>query len=252
MRIGLLGAFLVFLISGTIAYTPVVAEHFQPVDDQLSRSPEETISGNNDNSSADSFVIESASWNGDDRTLLVRARTAHEKGTLVTLTGLPDSTMMDVVRISADHAVEYRLPLATSEAPPCQVLVKTAFASKTIDVTDAPLACQNLLYVSGTVALNPALPMVNAWVTVMVDGYVFATIADEVGNYALEVYSDSTDAIITITAEGIVDDKKSVVHIYSGSIDSLLSMNNLSAPAWAVEIFGRKHSRLMLAAVSDQ
>ena len=87
MRIGLLGAFLVFLISGTVAYTPVVAEHFQPVDDQLSRSPEETISGNNDNSSADSFVIESASWNGDDRTLLVRARTAHEKGTLVTLTG---------------------------------------------------------------------------------------------------------------------------------------------------------------------
>ncbi len=251
MRIGLLGTFLIFLISGTVACTPVVAEHFQPADDQLSRSPQETIPGNNGNSSADSFVIDSASWNGDDRTLLVRARMAHEKGTLVTLTGLPDSTMMDVARISADHAVEYRLPLATREAPPCQVLVRTAFASKTIDVADAPSACQNLLFVSGTVALNPALPMVNAWVTVMVDDYVFATFADEYGDYSLEVYSNSTDAIITITAQGIVDDKESVVHIYTGSIDSLLSMSNLSASAWAVEIFGRKHSRLMLAAVSD-
>lgn len=250
MRIGLLGAFLVFLISGTIAYTLVLAEHFQPANDRFSWSAEETIPGKNDNSSVDSFVIESASWIGDDQTLLVRARMTHEKGTLVTLTGLPDSTMMDIVRISADHSVEYRLPLSTREAPPCQVLVRTAFASKTVDVSDAPSACQNLFHVSGTVALNPAMPMVNGWVTVMVDGYVFATIADKIGDYALEVYSDSTDAMITITAEGIVDDKESVVHIYSGSIDSLLSMNNLSASPWAVEIFGRKHSRPMLAAVS--
>jgi len=68
--------------------------------------------------------------------------------------------------------------------------------------------------------------MVNGWVTVTVDGVVFTTIADKYGDYSLEVYSDSSD--------------------------NLLKADNLSASAWAAELFGRKHSRLMLAAVSDR
>jgi len=252
MRIKLLGTFLVFLILGTIRYSVVVADEFRWTDDQFSGSPTESTPENNDNSSADSFVIESASWNDSDRTLVVRARTAHKKGTLLTLTGLPESTMMDVFRISAEHSVEYRLPLAKDEAPPCQVLLRSAFAAETIRVADAPSACQSLLQISGTVAVSPALPMVNGWVTVTVDGVVFATVADKHGDFSLEVYSNSSDALVTITAAGIVDDRESVVHIYSGSIDNLLNADNLSASAWAAEIFGRKHARLMLAAVSDR
>lgn len=244
MRIGLLGALLVLLISGTVAYSPLVAENIHVADDSLPAQQHEQ-------SPADSFVVETASWNNDARTLLVRAKTAHEKGTLLTLTGLPESTMLDEFKISAEHAAEYRLPIARDEALPCQVLVKSAFASEIIDVTNAPAACQNRLQISGKVAVSPAMPMVNAWVTVTVDDVVFATFADENGQYTLEVYSDSDDALITITAEGIVDDKESVVHIYSGSIDSLLSINNLSASTWAVEIYGRKHSRLMRAALSE-
>jgi hypothetical protein len=244
MRIGLLGASLVLLISGTVAYSQLVADNIHVADAGHSTQQVEQ-------SSVDSFVVETASWIDDDRTLLVRARTAHEKGTLLTLTGLPESTMLDVFKISAEHSAEYRLPIARDEALPCQVLVKSAFASEIIDVTNAPAACQNRLQISGTVAINPAMPMVNGWVTVTVDDVVFATIADKNGQYTLEVYSDTDDALITITAEGIVDDKASVVHIYSGSIDNLLSINDLSASAWAVEIFGRKHSRLMMAALSE-
>jgi len=244
MRIGLLGTSLVLLISGTVAYSPLVAENVHVADAGLSAQQNEHLS-------ADSFVVETASWNDDDRTLLVRAKTAHEKGTLLTLTGLPESTMLDEFRISAEHAAEYRLPLARDEALPCQVLVKSAFASEIIDVTNAPAACQNRLQISGTVAVSTEKPMVNGRVTVTVDDVVFATFADENGQYTLEVYSDSDDALVTITAEGIVDDQESVVHIYSGSIDSLLSINNLSASAWAVEIFGRKHARPMRAALSN-
>jgi len=252
MRIKLLGIFLVFLILGTTRYSVVVADDSQRADTRFSGQPAESTPENSDTSSADSFVIESASWNDDDRTLVVRARMAHKKGTLLTLTGLPESTMLDVFQISAEHSVEYRLPLAKNAAPPCQVLLKSAFAAETIKVTDAPSACQSLLQISGTVAVRPALPMINGWVTVVVDGVVFTTIADKYGDYSLEVYSDSSDALVTITAEGIVDDRESVVHIYSGSIDNLLNADNLSASAWAAELFGRKHSRLMLAAVSDR
>ena len=252
MRIGLFGAFLVFLISGTVAYSQLVAGNIDPVNDQQSLATEQSIQETTDHSSADSFIIESASWNSDDRTLLVTARLAHEKGTLLTLTGIPESTMLDTFRISAEHSVEYRLPLAKNEAPPCKVLIESAFAAETIEVANAPSACMSLLQISGTIAISPTMPMVNGWVTATVDDVVFATIADEYGDYSLEIYSDSNEALITITAEGVVDDKESVVHIYSGSIERLLSADNLSASAWAAEIFGRKHSRLMMAAVDNR
>lgn len=251
MRIGLLGAFLFFLISGTVAYSPLLAGDIHAVDNFKIRSTKDSVHQITNASSVDSFIVDSASWNDADRTLLVRATMAHEKGTLLTLTGLPDSTMLDTFKISAENSVEYRLPLANDEAPPCQVTLETTFATETVEVENAPSACQSLLQVSGTVAISPSLPMVNGWVTVTVDDVVFATIADEYGDYSLEIYSDSNDALITITAEGVVDDENSVVHIYSGSIDGLLSADNLSASAWAKELFGRKHSRLMMAAVSD-
>ena len=97
MRIGLLGASLVLLILGTVAYSPLVAENIHIADAGLSAQQSEQLS-------ADSFVVETASWNDDDRTLLVRAKTVHEKGTLLTLTGLPESTMLDEFKISAEYA----------------------------------------------------------------------------------------------------------------------------------------------------
>ena len=229
MRIGFIGAFLIFAISGVTAY-----------------------SGVNNDTSADSFVVDSASWDDEDRTLRVTATMAHEKGTLMTLEGLPASTMLDTFQISAEHSVDYHLPLADIAAAPCAVLVKSAFAVETIAVMNAPAGCQELIQISGTVAVSPTLLMAEGWVTVNVNGKVFTTIADENGDYALEVYSDSSDAVITITAEGIVDDRESVVHIYSGNIDGLLNTDKLSASAWAAELFGRKHSRLMLAEVRNR
>jgi len=229
MRIGFIGAFLILAISGATAY-----------------------SGKNEEISADSFVVESASWDDKARILSINATMAHEKGTLLTLEGLPASTMLDVFQISAEHSVDYYLPLTDNAAAPCAVLIKSAFAVATIAVMNAPAGCQELIQISGTVAVSPTLHMAGGWVTANVNGRVFTTIADQSGDYTLEVYSDSSDAAITITAQGIVDDRESVVHIYSGNIDGLLNADQLSASAWAAELFGRKHSRLMLAEVHNR
>ncbi len=250
MRNALLAAFLICIFSGTNPFAPVLTDkdsHF--ADGRFFETLENMIPVRYVEPKQDSFFVEAAIWSDVDRSLVVKARTDHEKGTLLTLMGLPASTMLDAFRISANHSVEYLLPLAEGQAVPCRVVVKSAFEAETVNVMNAPSACQSMLEVSGIATVGPALPMVNAWVTVTVDDVVFTTIADENGAYDLEVYSDSRDAFVRITAEGKVDDKESVVHIYAGSIDRLLNAENLSASAWAVEFLGRKHMRHMLAAL---
>jgi hypothetical protein len=249
MRIGLLSVFLVCMTPATNLQAPVMTSEFRLVDDRFFATLDLMIPSTNVKPAEDHFSIGVAEWNSDDRSLVVTAKTDHQKGTLLTLMGLPASTMLDAFRISADHSVHYLLPIAEGQAVPCQVVVKSAFQSATINVSNAPPACDSMLEISGTVAVGPENPMINAWVTVTVDDVVFATIADDHGAYNLEIYSDSADALVTITAKGKFADEESVVHVYSGSIDQLLDADNLSASEWAVEIFGRKRFPFMRAAV---
>ena len=61
MRIKLLGTFLVFLILGTVRYSVVMADNIQRADDQFSGPTAQSTAEISDSSSADRFVIESAS-----------------------------------------------------------------------------------------------------------------------------------------------------------------------------------------------
>lgn len=200
----------------------------------------------------DEFEIRAAEWVADKRLLVVTARTTHMKGTLLTLMGLPASTMVDAFRISNNYTAEYRLPIETGRAVPCQIMLRSAFATAAADVVNAPAACQRRVAISGTAAIRPTSPMRNAWVTVSVDEVAFTTFTDDSGTFSLQVYSDSEHASITITAEGIVDDRESVLHIYAGSIDALIEANSLTSTTWAAEILGRRHARPMHASLQEQ
>lgn len=201
----------------------------------------------------DEFAIQAAEWFADQRLLVVKARTTHTKGTLLTLMGLPASTMVDAFRISSDYTAEYRLPIEIGRAIPCQIMVRSAFATEAADVVNAPSACDRRVAISGTAAISATSPMRNAWVTVVVDNVAFTTFTDDSGSFSLQVYSESEYASITITAEGILDDRESVLHIYDGSINALLSANSLtSSTTWAAEILGRRHARPMHAALDNR
>lgn len=250
MRIGLLAIFLACMTPAANLQAPVMTSEFRLVDDRFFATLDLMIPSTNVKPAEDHFSVEVAEWNSDDRSLFVTARTDHQKGTLLTLMGLPASTMLDAFRISSDHSVQYLLPIAEDQAVPCQIVVKSAFESATIKVSNAPAACDSMLEIAGTISIGSEKPMINAWVMVSVDDVVFATIADEHGAYNLEVYTASPDARVTITARGKFADEDSVVHVYTGSIDQLLDADNLSASDWAVEIFGRKRFPFMRAAVS--
>lgn len=250
MRNGLFAAFLVCIFSSTNPLAPALTDEGNAfADERFFATLDKMIPVKSTKPAQDRFSIDSAAWVSEDRSLLVKVSTEHAKGTLLTLMGLPASTMVDAFQISSGHTVEYLLLLDEEQAVPCQVTVKSAFESKTVAVVNAPSACQRMLQVSGTVAVGPTLPMVNGWVTVAVNDVIFATIADKNGNYDLDVYGESNDAFVTITAEGMVNNQESVVHIYAGSIEELLNANQLTASSWAAEILGRKHTRLMLAAL---
>jgi hypothetical protein len=251
MRIGLLAILLACMTPATNLQAPVMTSEFRLVNDRFFATLDLMIPSGNVKPAEDHFSVEVAEWSSDNRSLFVKAKTDHQKGTLLTLMGLPASTMLDAFRISADHSVQYRLPIAEGHAVPCQIIVKSAFESATINVSNAPAACDSMLEISGTIAVGPEKPMINAWVTVSVDDVVFTTIADEHGAYDLEVYSDSADALVTITAKGKVADEESVVHVYTGSIVRLLDADKLGASEWAVEIFGRKRFPFMRAAVGS-
>jgi hypothetical protein len=248
MRIAFITIFVVSMISGTHPAAPVDAPQNSIVDAGFFEKLEQMIPVLTVKLSHDAFVVDAAVWDEEQHELIVNARTTNQKGTLITLTGIPSSTMVDAFQISSDYSVRYRVPLAEGQAVPCQVVIRSAFSAETIDVANAPSGCRTLFQVSGNLAVSTTSAMANGWVTVTVDDMVFAAIADDTGAYDLQVYSDSSDAQVSITAAGKIDNQESVVHVYSGSMNELLSAQNLSAFTWAVEIYGRRHFRLMMAA----
>lgn len=248
MRIAFIAILAGCMISGTDPSAPVRTEQGSLVDAGFFDKLEQMIPTLSARMSHDTFVVDAATWDSEQQELRVSARTTNEKGTLITVMGLPASTMVDAFQISADHSVEYRLPLANNQAVPCKVVVRSAFATATVEVANAPAACQSQFQVSGNLAVSSTSAMANGWVTVTVDDVVFTTIADDNGAYDLDVYGDSSDAYVTITAEGKVDNQEAVVHVYAGRMHELLIAQNFSAYTWAVEIYGRRHFRLVMAA----
>ena len=250
MRTGLLAALLICMSSASQTLPPAAPDNYSLVDEDFFATIDAMIPVSQIESAEDHFVVYSAAWHNEDRFLVVDVSTEREKGTLFTLMGLPESTMLDAFQINANHRVKYVLPLDIGQAIPCQVIVRTAFSSAVVDVADAPRACDERWQVSGRASIGPGKAMVNGWVTATVDETVFATIADEDGHFDLEIYGGELDANVTITAEGTIDEQRSVIHIFSGSIATLLDQNDLSASAWAAEILGRRHKRPMHAAVN--
>lgn len=250
MRIGLLAALLICMSSASQTLPPAAVAHYSLVDEEFFATIDAMIPVSQIETAEDRFVVYSAVWHGEDRFLVVDVSTEREKGTLFTLMGLPESTMLDAFQINSNHRVKYVLPLDTGQAVPCQVIVKTAFSSDVVDVVAAPHACDNRLQLSGHASVGPEKPMVNGWITAIVDDTVFATIADEDGRFDLEIYGGELDANVTITAEGTIDDQRSVIHIFSGSVATLLDQSDLNASTWATEILGRRHKRPMHASVN--
>jgi hypothetical protein len=251
MRIGLIAAFLVCLHPG-LDSPPAAGKHDAPiVDEQFFVALERIIPARFPVSSRDSFSVESASWNESNRSLYVDIIADHEKGTLLTLTGLPESTMLDTFRISSNHGARYVLPLALDQAAPCRVTVRSAFTAETIPVANAPQACLNMLQLSGFIDVGSGHNMANGRVTVAINEVVFATFADDTGHFSLQVYSHVPDAKVTITATGKIDNNETVLQLYTGNVDKLLRQKELGASVWAKEILGRRHQRRMLAAVDS-
>ncbi len=82
---------------------------------------------------------------------------------------------------------------------------------------------------------------------VAVAGNVFTTTTDPAGNYKLELYSESDDAFVRITAEGRIGTERLEWQIYEGSISGLRGGDGLQANVWAIEVFGRNDGRVLLA-----
>jgi len=221
MRIRLATALAACIFIGAFPAAPVSTDGNQYVGDHFFDILEKMIPARVQEPYWDTFQIDAAIWNNIDRVLLVKARTNREKGTFLSLTGLPASTWVDAIRFSADHSVEYFLPVAEGRAAPCQVVVRSAFESITISVMHAPPACSNPFRIAGTITTEAGVSMPKGTVTVTVGETEFTTIANEYGNYALDVYSDSPDEFVTITAQGEIGGEQMVLRIYAGSISRL-------------------------------
>jgi hypothetical protein len=116
-----------------------------------------------------------------------------------------------------------------------------------VRVKNAPAACSSLLGIEGTVTTEAGLPLTNGRVMVTVGGNVFTTTTDSAGNYKLELYSESDDAFVRITAGGRIGTEQLEWQIYEGSISGLRGSNGLQASGWAIELFGDNYDRLLLA-----
>lgn len=196
---------------------------------------------------AGTFFVSTASWDEEGRQLIVQAKTLQEKGTFLTLSGIPASTWVDAFRISADHAANFQLPLSNGQAIPCQVTVRSALASMVVPVKNAPPACDNRFGIEGTVTTQEGLPLTSGRVMVTVGGNVFTTTTDPAGNYSLELYNDSDDALVRITAEGRIGSEHLEWQVYEGSMSGLQDSDGLQADAWAIEVFGRNFDRVLFA-----
>lgn len=196
------------------------------------------------------FFVNTATWNERNRSLTVNARSFQEKGTLLTLMGLPASTWVDAFKISSDYSADFQLAIPEGQAVPCQVMVRSAVGAKIVGVKNAPSACGSLLGIEGTITAGTGLPLTSGRVTVAVGDNAFTTTTDVAGNYFLEVYSESDDALVTIMAEGVVGAERLEWHIYEGSIGGLRGIDRAQASVWATELFGRTEGRILLAAVT--
>ena len=98
-----------------------------------------------DERQSDTFFIESASWDSVTRSLIVNTRTFHEKGTLLTLMGLPESTWVDDFEITSDYSADFRVSIPAGHEVPCYVAIRSAFERKIVDIENAPDACSDLV-----------------------------------------------------------------------------------------------------------
>ncbi len=196
---------------------------------------------------AGTFFVSTASWDEESRQLIVRAKTLQEKGLFLALSGIPDSTWVDAFKISSDHGANFQIPLFDGQAIPCQVTVRSAMASVVVPVKNAPAACSSRFQIEGTVTTETELPLTSGRVTVTVAGNVFTTKTDPAGNYRLELYNESDDAIVRIAAEGRIGTERLEWQIYEGSFSGLQGSDVLQTGAWAIELFGRDFDRVLLA-----
>ena len=93
---------------------------------------------------SDTFFIESAEWDPLSRSLIVNTRMFHEKGTLMTMMGLPESTWVDAFQITSDYTADFEVSIAEGDPVPCFVAIRSAFEQKIVSVTNAPAACESV------------------------------------------------------------------------------------------------------------
>ena len=194
MHSKLVAAILAFVSTSLVASVPTADRDDPIVDEQFFETLENMMPRRSMNPFREGFTVESAIWNNEARILLVKSRTDREKGMFLSLMGLPASTWVDAFDFSADHVVEYTLPIAAGNAVPCQVVVRSAFDAQVVAVSGAPDGCSNPLQLTGQ-----SVP--NASVSAIVGGAEFTTFTDENGNYTLDLYSASPDAPVTITVQ---------------------------------------------------
>ena len=60
---------------------------------------------------SNTFFVNTATWDDESRRLIVSANTFDDKGTLLTLTGVPASTWVDAFTFSSDYAANFELPM---------------------------------------------------------------------------------------------------------------------------------------------
>ena len=254
MRNGLLAVFLSIGVVGVTACSPgsdnnsddaervgnpkyADAQFFRTLDTML---PHPVSSDRSD--APDQFVVTSATWNVPGGFLDVEARTRDEKGTLLTLTGLPESTMIDSFKISSEYGARYRINLANQQAIPCRITVSAGSQVEVVDVHNAPAACENQFQIGGKISDQS---LAASRISVIIDGLVFETQAADDGSFELDVYNRSADAEVRILAST----GQTVTPVYTGTLIELLQSGSFSASTWAKEILGRRHKRPMLASL---
>ena len=90
---------------------------------------------------SDTFFIESAEWDATTRSLVVTTRTFKEKGTLLTMMGLPESTWVDDFEITTDYSADFQVSIPEGHPVPCHVAIRSAFEQRIVAIDNAPGSC---------------------------------------------------------------------------------------------------------------
>ena len=93
---------------------------------------------------SDTFFIESAEWDPVSRSLIVNTRMFNEKGTLLTMMGLPETTWVDAFKITSDYSADFQVAIPEGDPVPCQVAIRSAFEQKIVSVDNAPESCAGI------------------------------------------------------------------------------------------------------------